>query len=82
MNRIIDVLTLYAVENGMITWYVDGYVRLQALTDRNFSVATSLSLFFVSGVRALSYYVTTGLIMIALLSGSSCEATLRSWGCI
>ncbi len=81
MNRIIDVLTLYAVENGMITWYVDRYVRSHARTDCDFSVATSLSLFFVSGVRALCK-IAEVLIVITLRSGSSCEATLHSWGCI
>ena len=50
MNRLIDVLTLYTVENGMITWYVStSLVDWGPHSDvQRRSVATCLSLFFVS----------------------------------
>ena len=47
----IDALTLYTVENGMLTWYVSYFLcELELISLAGFSIATALSLFFVRPV--------------------------------
>ncbi len=64
MDRIISVLTLYTVENGMLTWYDHTYIKgtthyLTIVTPCLPSITTAISLICVRPTEESSVHLTS-----------------------